>query len=83
MIQADEDVGKVAQATPVVVCESSSSGIEAPRELTPTPLAAKALELFLGSLVGECVKDAQERGSKKITAYGLCVFSSFPRDWRS
>ncbi|KAI5481729.1 histone-like transcription factor (CBF/NF-Y) [Pseudohyphozyma bogoriensis] len=32
---------------------------------------AKALELFLASLVGECVKDAQERGSKKITAYGL------------
>jgi hypothetical protein len=31
------------------------------------------LELFLASLVNECVKDATERGSKKITAYGLCV----------
>ncbi|KAK4695283.1 Dr1-associated corepressor, partial [Phenoliferia sp. Uapishka_3] len=51
LIQADEDVGKVAQGTPVVV--------------------SKALELFLTSLVAECVKDAEERGSKKITAYGL------------
>ncbi|GAA5897860.1 hypothetical protein JCM5296_006095 [Sporobolomyces johnsonii] len=51
MIQADEDVGKVAQATPIVV--------------------SKALELFLGSLVEACVKDAEERGSKKLTPYGL------------
>ncbi|KAM0752418.1 hypothetical protein T439DRAFT_287218, partial [Meredithblackwellia eburnea MCA 4105] len=51
LIQADEDVGKVAQATPVLV--------------------SKALELFLTSLVNECVKDAKERGTKKITAYGL------------
>ncbi|GAA5909309.1 hypothetical protein JCM6882_000947 [Rhodosporidiobolus microsporus] len=51
MIQADEDVGKVAQATPIVV--------------------SKALELFLGSLVEACVKDAEARGSKKLTPYGL------------
>ncbi|GAA5858401.1 hypothetical protein JCM8547_004679, partial [Rhodosporidiobolus lusitaniae] len=51
MIQADEDVGKVAQATPIVV--------------------SKSLELFLKSLVDACVKDAEERGSKKLTAYGL------------
>ncbi|GAA6007962.1 hypothetical protein JCM10207_006981 [Rhodosporidiobolus poonsookiae] len=51
MIQADEDVGKVAQATPIVV--------------------SKALELFLGTLVQACVKDAEERGSKKLTPYGL------------
>ncbi|ORY90235.1 histone-fold-containing protein [Leucosporidium creatinivorum] len=51
LIQADEDVGKVAQATPVVV--------------------SKALELFLKALVDECVKDARERGSKKVSAYGL------------
>ncbi|GAA6047504.1 hypothetical protein JCM3770_005779 [Rhodotorula araucariae] len=51
MIQADEDVGKVAQATPIVV--------------------SKALELFLASLVEACVKDADARGSKKLTPYGL------------
>ncbi|GAA5845694.1 hypothetical protein JCM11251_003930 [Rhodosporidiobolus azoricus] len=51
MIQADEDVGKVAQATPIVV--------------------SKALELFLASLVDACVKDAESRGSKKLTPYGL------------
>ncbi|KAM0793707.1 hypothetical protein ACM66B_001132 [Microbotryomycetes sp. NB124-2] len=51
MIQADEDVGKVATGTPIVV--------------------SRALEMFLKSLVDEAVKDAQQRGSKKLTAYGL------------
>ncbi|GAA5955288.1 hypothetical protein JCM8115_001904 [Rhodotorula mucilaginosa] len=51
MIQQDEDVGKVAQATPIVV--------------------SKALELFLASLVNSCVKDAEARGSTKLTPYGL------------
>ncbi|GAA6064195.1 hypothetical protein JCM10212_003722 [Sporobolomyces blumeae] len=51
MIQADEDVGKVAQATPILV--------------------SKALELFLASLVEATVKDAQARGSQKLTPYGL------------
>ncbi|GAA5997001.1 hypothetical protein JCM5350_001475 [Sporobolomyces pararoseus] len=51
MIQADEEVGKVAQATPIVV--------------------SKALELFLASLVEASVKDAESRGSQKLTAYGL------------
>ncbi|TNY23769.1 histone-fold-containing protein [Rhodotorula diobovata] len=51
MIQADEEVGKVAAATPIVV--------------------SKALELFLASLVDACVKDAESRGSKKLTPYGL------------
>ncbi|POY70321.1 hypothetical protein BMF94_6601 [Rhodotorula taiwanensis] len=54
MIQQDEDVGKVAQATPIVSFS-----------------AAKALELFLGSLVAACVKDAEGRGSHKISPYGL------------
>ncbi|BGP52743.1 hypothetical protein JCM8202_004376 [Rhodotorula sphaerocarpa] len=51
MIQQDEDVGKVAQATPIVV--------------------SKALEMFLASLVTSCVKDAEARGSSKLTPYGL------------
>lgn len=91
MIQADEDVGKVAQATPVVVCTSmpailSSLFIPArvnrerllTRTLYALPPPAKALELFLASLVAECVKDTTERGSKKITAYGLYVLLPFP-----
>lgn len=36
---------------------------------------AKAIELFLASLVESCVKDAEERGSKKLTPYGLCALS--------
>ena len=78
IIQADEDVGKVAQGTPIVVCESfrSSSQLEI-AELTPFPLEAKALELFLGTLVKACVADAQERNVKKLTAHGLSVAISF------
>jgi len=81
MIQADEEVGKVAAATPIVVCASPFplSHPAPPRPADPRPLAlaraAKALELFLASLVDACVKDAESRGSKKLTPYGLCVRS--------
>lgn len=37
----------------------------------PPPRAAKALEMFLASLVTSCVKDAEARGSSKLTPYGL------------
>lgn len=74
MIQADEDVGKVAQATPIVVCTSLVPLHFSPHLADLLPLSsAKALELFLASLVDACVKDADARGSKKLTPYGLCV----------
>lgn len=43
--------------------------------------AAKALELFLKTLVEACVADATERGSKKVTAYNLCVALSLYQIW--
>lgn len=45
-MQSDEDIGKVAQATPVVV--------------------AKALELFMISLVDESCNQAKLRNSKRV-----------------
>ena len=77
MIRADEDVGKVATATPIVVCQSPASVLgfkESGSSLWSYP-PAKALELFLKNLVDESVKDADSRGSKKVTAYGLSVGS--------
>lgn len=75
MIQADEDVGKVAQATPIVVCALKLClhilrFLRFDRHCSSIH-AAKALELFLASLVQASVKDAEARGSKKLTAYGL------------
>lgn len=46
-MQSDEDIGKVAQATPIVV--------------------AKALELFMISLVEESCNQARLRNAKRVT----------------
>lgn len=46
-MQSDEDIGKVAQATPVVV--------------------AKALELFMTSLIQESCNQARSRNAKRVS----------------
>lgn len=46
-MQSDEDIGKVAQATPVVV--------------------AKALELFMVSLIEESCAQARSRNAKRVS----------------
>lgn len=46
-MQSDEDIGKVAQATPVVV--------------------AKALELFMTSLIQESCNQARNRNAKRVS----------------
>jgi len=51
IMQADEDVGKVAQVTPIAV--------------------AKALELFMISLVTKAAREARDRSSKRVTAAHL------------
>lgn len=51
IMQADEDVGKVAQAAPVAV--------------------AKALELFMVSLVTKAAAEARARASRRVTAAHL------------
>lgn len=52
-MQTNEDVGKVAQATPVVV--------------------SKALEMFMQSIVDETVRQARDKGSRKLTSQHLYV----------
>ncbi|KAI0051298.1 hypothetical protein FA95DRAFT_1512438 [Auriscalpium vulgare] len=56
IMQKDEEVGKVAQATPVVICACSFP---------------KALELFLQMIVDEASNVTTSRGSKKVEAYHL------------
>ncbi|PWN87805.1 histone-fold-containing protein [Acaromyces ingoldii] len=51
IMQTNEDVGKVAQATPVVV--------------------SKALEMFMQSIVDETVRQARDKGSRKLTSQHL------------
>jgi len=70
-MQKDEEVGKVAQATPVVIC-CVESPLESPESLSLTePSTAKALEMFLAMLVDESNKVTAARGSKKVEAYHL------------
>ncbi|KAK9473473.1 DNA polymerase epsilon subunit C [Dipodascopsis tothii] len=47
IMQADDDIGKVAQATPIVV--------------------AKALELFMISLVQESCNQARQKNAKRVS----------------
>ncbi|KAF9782417.1 histone-fold-containing protein, partial [Thelephora terrestris] len=66
IMQKDEEVGKVAQATPVVICCVVPAII-----IQLTPSIAKALEMFLAMLVEESNKVTAARGSKKVEAYHL------------
>jgi hypothetical protein len=76
IMQADEDVGKVAQVTPVVVGKSflticslhvASKLVDANRLIS----TAKALEIFMISLVCKAAEEAKDRGSKRVTAVHL------------
>lgn len=79
IVQADEDVGKVAQVTPVVVCTLLSHMSRFLREalawvhvvLTHFYPAAKALELFMISLTLASAAQARAKSSKRITAQHL------------
>ncbi|KAJ5489751.1 DNA polymerase epsilon subunit C [Penicillium diatomitis] len=81
IMQADEDVGKVAQVTPIAVfqlhtqriirCESEENPIAGSLFLTSNSLTAKALELFMISLVTKAAQEAKERNSKRVTATHL------------
>lgn len=68
IMQADEDVGKVAQVTPIAVCKSP------PSIFVWSPLTcslAKALELFMISLVTKAAQEARDRNSKRVAASHL------------
>ena len=72
-MQMDEEVGKLASATPVMICESFPCCNRHGRCLTDyvTMLAAKSLECFLQLLVDSTVQEASSRGSRKVTIQHL------------
>lgn len=82
-MQTDEEVGKLASATPVMICTSafftfsSSSGLAsvcfAQLEMGVVDGIAKSLECFMQHLIEETCKETRARGSKKLTAYHLYV----------
>lgn len=69
IMQKDEEVGKVAQATPVVICTCIHAHIAL--SLTVDVFTAKSLELFLAMIIQEANKVTAERGSHKVEAYHL------------
>lgn len=67
IMQADEDVGKVAQVTPVVVCKCFMFFCTLYFERTGTDCCtAKALELFMISIVTKAASEARARNSKRV-----------------
>ena len=72
-MQKDEEVGKVAQATPIVICECvrKALGRAAEERLVDAFRTAKALELFLAMIIDEASKVTLERGSKRVESYHL------------
>lgn len=70
IMQADDDVGKVAQVTPVVVCKFFSPSLPN-AQLHANPPPAKALELFMISLVTKAAAEAKSRNSKRVGAIHL------------
>lgn len=70
IMQADEDVGKVAQVTPTAVCKFHHLSETQDVLLMPC-LTAKALELFMISLVTKAADQARARSAKKVTAAHL------------
>ncbi|KAG2360254.1 hypothetical protein BDR07DRAFT_1178486, partial [Suillus spraguei] len=67
IMQKDEEVGKVAQATPVVICTSSRTNLF----FISLTRFASDLNLFLAMIVDEAAKVTVERGAKKVEAYHL------------
>lgn len=63
IMQADEDVGKVAQVAPVVMGKSHKYFFHATHLTAPI---AKALELFMIRLISASADVAKSRGSKRI-----------------
>jgi hypothetical protein len=64
IMQADEDVGKVAQVTPVVMGMFFYPSV-CPSYLLTHP-TAKALELFMIRLISASANNAKQRGSKRV-----------------
>ncbi|CAF9933799.1 MAG: hypothetical protein ALECFALPRED_005755 [Alectoria fallacina] len=76
IMQADEDVGKVAQVTPTAVCKFAHPSPATPTQIKETQtdsfrVVAKALELFMISVVTKAAAEARAKQSKRVTAAHL------------
>lgn len=77
IMQADEEVGKIAMAVPVLVCELSQILTSMFRVLSTLlkPLAfddaAKALELFLQDLCDRTYNITLQRGARTVSSVHL------------
>jgi hypothetical protein len=71
IMQADDDVGKVAQVTPVVVCTYLAPALHFHFVYILTHSSAKALELFMISLVTKAAAEAKARNSKRVASVHL------------
>jgi hypothetical protein len=72
IMQADDDVGKVAQVTPVVVCTlPNPNAARRVSSAVTNNVTAKALELFMISLVTKAATEAKSRNSKRVNTLHL------------
>jgi Dr1-associated corepressor len=68
IMQADEDVGKVAQVTPVAICTSIPPLLCFAICVVRVDLCvAKALELFMDRIIKAVASETKARGAKKVT----------------
>jgi hypothetical protein len=59
IMQADEDIGKVAQVTPVAVCKTAPYRYRL--------IAARALELFMDRIIKAVTDETKARGARRVT----------------
>lgn len=80
-MQLDEEVGKLASATPVMICTFFSFSLKSSFLASFADfvglLLAKSLECFIQVLLDESCKTVREAGARKLTAGHLYVFFFF------
>jgi hypothetical protein len=67
-MQKDEEVGKVAQVAPVLICNNVFLG---PNCITHISKLAKALELFMQNLIDETCVITKDCNAKKMSTAHL------------
>jgi Histone-like transcription factor (CBF/NF-Y) and archaeal histone len=80
IMQADEDVGKVAQVTPVAICTLLSTPLALKRRMLTMMIIAKALELFMDRMIKAVADETKARGARKVTPSHLYPQSPPPPD---
>jgi hypothetical protein len=74
-MQEDEEIGKVAQGTPIVICALLVGSLVAlcVTDTTTCLPAARALELLLRDIIVETADIARTSGSKKLQPWHVYV----------